>query len=109
MKGLEWKLLIGIILVVVAAVILITVFGLPIFAIGPETTEELNFRFYCDLWAAEGYKGTEIERKDKPTVDMNEPCTKHLKLDCASYPECMATNSDWKRCIAECKVTIAEG
>jgi len=106
MRGMEFETLLAIILLVVVLALLASYFMPGLFAIGPATTADVNFRFYCDLWAAQGYKGTKVERKHDPAVDMNAPCTRALGLDCGS-DKCM-TSDDWPKCIAACKVATVE-
>jgi len=106
MKGMEWQTILGIILLVVLAVLLVAII-IPISGTGEGTTVDMNFRLYCSLWAGKGYKGTIVEREGKPAIDMNEPCTRALKLDCPTHPECMTTD-DWPKCIAACRVASPE-
>ena len=106
MKGLEWRTLLAIVILVLLSILMVSVFIGPIWATGPETEQQIKFRFYCVLWAQKGYRGTWIEMEHEPNVDMDTYCTRALRIDCPAYPNCMGDESDpnWDKCRAACKV-----
>ncbi len=103
MKGIQ-KAILGIMLLIICLVTVVGIFIYPASGTEKETKQEMNFRLYCIYWRQKQYQGTTVQSPDVGTVDMNEVCTKELKYSCLNYPTCMATQNDWNKCVAACKL-----
>jgi hypothetical protein len=115
MKGLEFKLLAEIILIVVIIILLISIFILPVYGKGKEMPQEKDFRWLCIFWSAKSYRGTTVTI-DSETYSMNKPCTTALGKVCIDpNGECMSTGcglcenaDDWNKCRDACRIKKPE-
>jgi hypothetical protein len=96
MKGIE-KAILGIMLLIIALIIVVGIFILPMMNPQKQTNQEINFRLYCIYWRQKQYLGTTVQTPDAGIVDMTEACTKELGIP-------MNSQSDWNKCIAACKL-----
>jgi hypothetical protein len=108
MKGIE-KAVLGIMVLIIALIVVIAVFIIPMMNPQKQTNQEIDFRFYCLYWRQKQYQypDPQLQTPDGAPIDMNKACTEELRLSCINYPYCLNSNSDWNKCIAACKLANA--
>jgi len=116
MKGIEWKVSMGILLLVLLFVLMVVAFILPMQKTGQGMSSEKDFRWYCMFWSRNGYRGVSTDI-DEVTVQMSPYCTKALGIFCPTPDDgsggCMPNNNDpnspeYEKCRNMCRNRVTE-
>ncbi len=110
MKGMEWRTLLGIVILVLLTVLIASSFILPIGAIGVDVQFEKDFRYYCFFWSTNTYRGTTVTM-DGQEISMNPLCTRALGILCFDEEGCMPDNPsapEWDECRNLCRLSKTE-
>lgn len=115
MKGVELKVILGIIFLIVLLVLTVYAFINPVQAqIKPVFNQEEFWR-YCAWWAQTDYAGTSTDYKCTVSgttatcnMDMSELCSDALQLKCDNPPcinDTVPGDPNWERCKDRCRVS----
>ena len=106
MKGIEWKVILSILLLVVF-LLLMAYFLSPMWASGKEFFNQAEFRRYCAWWATDDYKDAYAKGDPGGEKDMSDFCNQALGLKCPP-DTCLSasdsTNPNWEKCKSLCKL-----
>ena len=106
MKGMEKRVLLGIVLFAILLAVILVAFILPILKTRGFVFSEKDFRWYCTFWAKTGYKGTVAIIDENEVVNMNPYCTQHLGVLCVNSEGCLPEDNPsdplWEKCRNAC-------
>jgi hypothetical protein len=108
MRGMEFKLLLAIILFFVFLVLIMAIFIPPAMSTEEQITPTRDFYYYCIFWSERGYAGTTFTVSGE-IINMNKLCSQHLGILCFDENGCMPEESNdpdglWEKCRSDCRL-----
>lgn len=118
MKGMEFRIILAIVIFALLLVLISAAFIPTIFASGNKSTGDINFELYCGVWAGNGFRGSTIELVSGQQIDMNEQCTRAMGKNCITdsdgngltecLPKTTTSTPEWEQCKAACRKSTAK-